>query len=71
MSAAASRPLTITVAPGEFADISVSLAAPDSPGEYQGEWKLADPEGSLFGIGPGSDRPFWVQIVVLEAADDN
>lgn len=71
MSAAASRPLTITVAPGEFADISVSLAAPDSPGEYRGEWKLADPEGALFGIGPGSDRPFWVQIVVLEAADDN
>jgi hypothetical protein len=23
-------------------------------------------EGDLFGIGPGSDRPFWVQIEVVD-----
>jgi hypothetical protein len=70
MAAADSLPLTVTVPPGEFADISVSFTAPEAPGAYRGEWQLADAEGSLFGIGPGSDRPFWVQIMVIDAAND-
>lgn len=71
MAAADSLPLTITVPPGEFADLSVSLTAPETPGQYRGEWKLADADGASFGIGPGSDHPFWVQIVVIEAQDDS
>jgi hypothetical protein len=66
MEAAESVPLTGTVPPGEFGDLSVLLVAPDLPGAYQSEWKLSSPDGILFGIGPGSDRPFWVQIVVIE-----
>jgi hypothetical protein len=61
-------PLTVTVPPGEFVDLSVQLVAPEVPGEYQGEWKLAGPDGDLFGVGPGSDRAFWVRIVVIEEA---
>jgi hypothetical protein len=71
MAAPDSLPLTVTVPPGEVADISVSLTAPEMPGGYRGEWQLVEPEGSLFGIGPGSDRPFWVQIVVLDSAAEN
>ncbi len=66
MAAPNSLPLTMTVPPGEFADISVRMVAPETPGNYRGEWRLSDPEGALFGIGPGSDRAFWVQIIVVE-----
>jgi hypothetical protein len=66
MAAADSVPLTITVTPGDVGEVSVRLTAPETPGEYRGEWKLADPDGNEFGIGPGSDRPFWVQILVAE-----
>jgi hypothetical protein len=69
MGAPDSTPLTTSVPPGEFADLSVRLVAPETPGAYRGEWQLADPEGVRFGIGPGSDRSFWVQIVVVEEVD--
>ena len=70
MAVQESLQLTITVPPGEFGEVTVSLTAPETPGEYRSEWQLADPEGNRFGIGPGSDRPFWVQIVVTEAPAD-
>jgi Ig-like domain from next to BRCA1 gene/SdrD B-like domain len=66
MSAPITIPLTITVPPGDFGELSIQFLAPDTPGVYRGEWKLVDPNGESFGIGPGSDRPFWVQIVVSE-----
>lgn len=59
-----SVPLSVTVPPGEFGELSVKLVAPRSPGTYRAEWKLLSPDGFLFGIGPGSNRPFWVQILV-------
>lgn len=59
-------PMTTTIAPGEDVDISLPMVAPVEPGEYRGEWKLRNPDGFLFGIGPGSNRAFWVQIVVEE-----
>lgn len=59
-------PMTTTIAPGEDVNISIPMVAPVEPGEYRGEWKLRNPDGFLFGIGPGSDRAFWVQIVVEE-----
>lgn len=71
MGVADSVPLTVTVPPGEFGELSVRLVAPQSLGVYRAEWKLLGPDGFLFGIGPGSNRPFWVQIVVVDqqAAD--
>jgi hypothetical protein len=42
------------------------MIAPQSPGIYQGNWKLSNQDGVLFGIGPNADSPFWVRIIVVE-----
>lgn len=42
-------PLGATVPPGADHDISLPLTAPGNPGQYQGQWVLADPNGSTFG----------------------
>jgi hypothetical protein len=54
-----------SVDPGEQADVSVSLTAPDDEGTYTGYWRLSNSEGTVFG-----ERVF-VQIVVSEDADVN
>ncbi len=59
-------PISQIVDPGDDIQLSLLLSAPVDPGRYQGAWKLRNPNGVLFGIGPGSDREFWVQIVVVE-----
>ncbi len=66
MDAPSVVPLTRPVAGGETAEIMVDMTAPQTPGTYQGNWKLRNAEGKLFGIGPGGDSPFWVRIVVLQ-----
>jgi len=58
------------VRPGESVEISVDMAAPQKPGVYQGNWKLQNTEGQLFGIGPNSSAPFWVRIMVLAPPTD-
>jgi hypothetical protein len=57
-------PLSGTTAPGQPVDLSVEMKAPETPGTYQGWWKLRNPSGSLFGIGPNNDSGFWVRIIV-------
>jgi hypothetical protein len=47
-------------APGGTADVTVSLTAPDEPGDYRGDWQLRTPQGALFGTN------FYVQIKVIE-----
>ncbi len=59
-----SIPVTTTVEPGDEVDFSIPLVAPTEAGVYRAEWKILNPDGFLFGIGPGSDRAFWVQISV-------
>lgn len=54
------------VNPGQTIDIAVDMIAPQSPGTHQGNWKLSNAAGQLFGIGPTGDAPFWVRIYVLE-----
>jgi hypothetical protein len=66
MGASDSVPLQEDVPPAHSVEISVEMVAPSTPGTYQGNWKLADPGGSLFGIGPKGDSPFWVRIIVME-----
>ncbi len=56
------------VPPGDEIEIAVDMVAPNLPGSYQGNWKLSNPDGVLFGIGPLSDAPFWVRIEVLRIA---
>lgn len=45
---------------GDTADIAVEMRAPDSPGIYQGYWRMESPDGVLFG-----DR-VYVKIAVAE-----
>ncbi len=66
MAAPESVPLQATVLPAQSVEISVEMIAPQAPGTYQGNWKLSNPEGGLFGIGPNGDAPFWVRIIVAE-----
>lgn len=60
--------LNRNVNPGESADITIDMVAPDQSGYYQGNWKLSSPDGQLFGIGPTGNSPFWVRILVEKIA---
>jgi hypothetical protein len=55
------------VAPGQSIDIDVTMTAPQDTGTYQGDWKLRNADGELFGIGTNANDTFWVRIVVIEA----
>jgi len=57
-------PLPRQVAPGETVDLAVDMVAPQTPGTFQSNWKLKNPQGGWFGIGPNGGSPFWVRIVV-------
>lgn len=57
-------PFSQAVPPGSEIEIAVEMVAPLTPGTYQGNWKLSNAEGALFGIGPNGDAPFWVRIIV-------
>jgi hypothetical protein len=57
-----------TIRPGQSVDITVDMLAPRTSGIHQSNWKLRDPRGVLFGIGPTGDAPFWVRIEVEELA---
>lgn len=64
MGAPAARSLTTgTVAPGQTIQISLEMQAPITSGTYQGDFKLRNAGGVLFGIG-AKDGPFWVKINV-------
>jgi len=64
MSVADTFPLQKSVAPGEQADVTVNLVAPKKPGTYQSNWKLRNPAGNIFGVGPGDGLYFYVRIIV-------
>lgn len=51
-------PMGRVVQPGETADLTVSLTAPQVPGVYQGFWQMRDNTGKLFG------EVVWVGIQV-------
>ena len=65
MGASSSQPLDTEVAPNQSVDIVVDMVAPDQVGTYNGNWKLSNPDGVMFGIGPGGESPFWVRIKVV------
>ena len=54
------------VNPGETVDISVTLVAPDSEGDYTGNWMLRNASNAVFGLGANANKPFWVKIKVTE-----
>jgi hypothetical protein len=63
LDAPLSIPLSGNTDPGQSVDLSVEMKVPDTEGTYQSWWKLRNPAGVLFGIGPNSDAAFWVRIV--------
>jgi hypothetical protein len=71
MGAASEINLTKTVSPGQTADISVDLTAPNNLGTYTGYWKLRNDSGVLFGIGAWAQDPFWASIKVLAPISGN
>ncbi len=52
------------ILPGQSIDITVDMIAPRQAGVHQSNWKLRNASGTLFGIGPNGDAPFWVRIEV-------
>ncbi len=52
------------VAPGQTTDLTISLTAPTTAGEYRGYWKFKDNNGIPFGIGSAGTKSWWVDIVV-------
>jgi hypothetical protein len=68
MGAPASVALSEQVPPGQSIEIAIEMTAPEEPGTYQGNWKLRNAAGELFGIGPNGSAPFWVRIAVIQVA---
>lgn len=64
MGAPESVALKEEVRPAQSVEISIDMVAPMAPGTYQGNWKLSNPDGITFGIGPNGGAPFWVRIIV-------
>jgi hypothetical protein len=64
MNASAVIPLTGNVAPGQTVDLSVSMKAPESSGEYSGYWMLRNQNDALFGVGSDGNTSLWVKIRV-------
>jgi len=54
------------VPPGQTVDISIELSAPDDEGPYKGYWMLRNANGVLFGVGPDSAQPIFVDIYVVK-----
>lgn len=69
MGAMQTVPLPSYVEPGQTVEITIEMVAPFLPGAYQGNWKLQNAAGGLFGIGPVGDAPFWVRVTVAESVN--
>jgi hypothetical protein len=54
------------VRPGERLNISIELESPGAAGKYRGYWMLRSDTGEWFGIGKSANKPFWVDIKVVE-----
>jgi 3-keto-disaccharide hydrolase len=51
-------------------DISVTLKAPGTVGNYRGDWELRNANGVNFGLGINAADTFYVQIKVVEGASE-
>jgi hypothetical protein len=61
-----SQQLNADVAPGDYIDISVDMAAPMRAGVFQSNWMLKAPDGTFFGLGPAGTSPIWARIEVVD-----
>lgn len=67
MSGQSAATITFTVESAGYANFSVNLFAPDTPGTYRGYWILRTTGGELIGWGPDADQAFWIEITVRGA----
>jgi hypothetical protein len=65
LGAPASINLPANVPPGATADISIQMKAPDTPKDYESNWKLQNASGTIFGTGSTGTKPIWVRITVV------
>ena len=72
MDAPAAVAFPEVVDPGESVNLSVTMVAPSSKGEYSGSWMLKAANGTVFGVGSAYNVPLSVNIKVdkLPAAKD-
>jgi hypothetical protein len=70
MGAAKAVALPEKIRPGDRLDISVTLTSPSKTGDYRGYWMLRSDSGEYFGYGASANKAFWVEIEVVETADD-
>jgi len=72
MSAPSAVAFPEVVDPGESVNLSVTMVAPSSKGEYSGSWMLKAANGTVFGVGSAYNVPLSVNIKVdkLPAAKD-
>lgn len=59
-----------SVAPQSQETLLLDFTAPSTSGVYQGNWKLKSPGGTVFGLGKNADKPFWVNITVVESSSE-
>src|SRR5688572_17476511 len=71
MGTTTSVPFTQDVPPGGTINLSVDMTAPSTAGHYIGYWKFKNASGTVFGIGVGANRPWWVEINVTGTATGN
>lgn len=64
MGAAAAVNFPGSVKPGETVDLSVSMAAPGTTGEFTGKWMFKSGSGKVFGVGAEGGGPVTVVIKV-------
>ncbi len=64
MGASSPVNLTQSVLPGNMVDISIIMTAPATNGSYQGNWKLRNASGVIFGLGSTATKTFYVTIEV-------
>ena len=57
-------PRDTIVRPNETFEISVYMTAPETPGRYQGNWKITTPYNMQFGTGDNGEKSVWVKIEV-------
>lgn len=69
MSGPVSAPLPGNVNPGETIDISVTLTAPATEGQYIGYWMLQNASGVNFGYGDQANKAFYVDITNASQAN--
>jgi uncharacterized protein YkwD len=50
--------------PGQVADLSINLTAPDQGGTYAANYEFRDPKGSRFGVNSNGVDTIWVEIRV-------